>query len=100
MVGRYTLFASLVIFSLACGSPEQEAFLDVAGHKIHIKETGTGPPLILAHGGYLNLDMWIANEYEKRIPQAEKRVVEDAAHLINWEKPQAFNSILRSILHQ
>ena len=42
----------------------------------------------------------IADEYQKKIPHAEKIVIYQAAHLVNMERPEQFNSILRSILRQ
>jgi 3-oxoadipate enol-lactonase len=41
----------------------------------------------------------IAEEYNNRMPQSQKIVVKDAAHLINMEQPERFNAILRSILN-
>lgn len=37
---------------------EREVFIEVNENKIHTKIKGSGQPIILAHGGYLNLDMW------------------------------------------
>jgi len=37
---------------------ENERFLNINGNAIHVKSIGEGLPIIFAHGGYLNLDMW------------------------------------------
>lgn len=59
---KYTIFILTAILLPSCTSPaldqEQEALIEVAGNKIHTKRVGTGQPIVLAHGGYLNLDMW------------------------------------------
>jgi len=39
-------------------SKDNECFVTIDGNKIHTKIIGTGPPILFAHGGYLDLDMW------------------------------------------
>jgi pimeloyl-ACP methyl ester carboxylesterase len=51
----------LVILFQSCSSPkieQEESYLEIAGNKIHVKTIGKGQPIILAHGGYLDLEMW------------------------------------------
>jgi 3-oxoadipate enol-lactonase len=53
----FSLLIILLCF-LGCKPSEEETFLTVKDHLIHVKKSGSGKPLLLIHGGYLNLDMW------------------------------------------
>lgn len=55
------LFFVLVLISVSCKESkyaEKEIYLYKGQHKIQIKTTGKGAPIIFAHGGYLDLEMW------------------------------------------
>lgn len=55
------LFIILVLISVSCKESDQiekEIYLNKSQHKIQIKTTGKGTPIIFAHGGYLDLEMW------------------------------------------
>lgn len=54
-------FPFILIFLFSCKTEmknEKEIFLSLNEHKIHVKSSGSGSPIIFAHGGYLDLDMW------------------------------------------
>lgn len=36
----------------------REGFFDIDGHRIHYRIDGSGPDLVMLHGGYLDLTMW------------------------------------------
>jgi 3-oxoadipate enol-lactonase len=45
--------------TVAISSPaESEGYIPVEGGQLYYKEAGEGPPLILIHGGFLDLRMW------------------------------------------
>lgn len=55
------IFAIIVLLSASCKETdyhEKEKYLYKNQHKIQIRTTGKGAPLIFAHGGYLDLEMW------------------------------------------
>lgn len=42
----------------------------------------------------------IAEEYDEKVPKSTKFVIENAAHLVNMEKPAAFNRLLKQLLEE
>lgn len=55
------LFIFLVLISISCKESEdaeKEFYLFKNQHKIQIKTTGKGAPILFVHGGYLDLDIW------------------------------------------
>jgi 3-oxoadipate enol-lactonase len=61
MANSSILLFSVCLFSiLACKQPaeRQSGYISIAGSKIYYETTGKGQPLLLLHGGFLNLHMW------------------------------------------
>ena len=55
------MFVILVLFPASCKNVayvETESYVNKNQHKVHIKTTGKGVPIIFVHGGYLDLEMW------------------------------------------
>ena len=55
------MFVILVLFPASCKNTayvETESYVNKNQHKVHIKTTGKGVPIIFVHGGYLDLEMW------------------------------------------
>jgi 3-oxoadipate enol-lactonase len=57
-VKQWIFFFFMLLCLQGCQPSGQESFLTVKDHRIHLKRLGSGKPLLLIHGGYLNLDMW------------------------------------------
>lgn len=58
---KRAVFLLLIICLLSCNGKsgaDKESFLHFKQHKIQLKTTGKGKPLLFVHGGYLDLDMW------------------------------------------
>ena len=56
-----SIFIIIILLSISCresDNGEKEIFLNKSQHKIHVKTEGKGAPIIFAHGGYLDLEMW------------------------------------------
>ena len=54
-------FWSIVILFTSCAEKEVKqtsGFMDIRGHNIHYKIEGEGRPVVLIHGGFMDLRMW------------------------------------------
>lgn len=63
MRNKRFVFSLLLLSMLILGcsdysSSEYEGYIEVQDSKIHYKVSGIGKPILLIHGGYLNMDMW------------------------------------------
>ncbi|NNE76315.1 MAG: alpha/beta hydrolase [Pricia sp.] len=52
----------ILIITISCNQSkslnESEYYLTLENHEIHVKHIGKGSPILFAHGGYLDLEMW------------------------------------------
>ena len=57
---RILLLSVCLLLILACRQPAEHrsGYISIAGSKIYYETTGKGQPLLLLHGGFLNLHMW------------------------------------------
>jgi pimeloyl-ACP methyl ester carboxylesterase len=59
-ISRIFLPAICLLYLLACRQPAgpRSGYIPFAGSKIYYETTGKGQPVLLLHGGFLNLHMW------------------------------------------
>ncbi len=57
---KIIVFILSIILLVSCNenTKTEEGFLPIKGSNIHYKITGEGEPILLLHGGFLNLDAW------------------------------------------
>jgi len=59
--------AFILVLTACCKTSklaEKERFIVLNEHKIHVKTSDNGLPIIFVHGGYLDLEMWNAQVKE------------------------------------
>jgi 3-oxoadipate enol-lactonase len=56
------------------------------------------PALVMSGEGDLPSFMLMADAYAKALPNARREIVQGAGHLVNLERPEVFNDVLRAFL--
>ncbi|MDP6580478.1 MAG: hypothetical protein QF681_07475 [Vicinamibacterales bacterium] len=62
-------------------------FIEVEGARLYYEDTGLGSPVVMLHGGLLDVRSWE--------PQIKPIA---ATHLVNMERPEAFNQTVLAFL--
>ncbi len=61
MIPAHVLWLSMLFFSLGAAPPEepvQSGYVDVDGARLYYEQAGSGMPVVLIHGGFLDDRMW------------------------------------------
>jgi len=83
---RYTAF--LLCFASAPGLAHEDKYLDANGVKIRYIDTGTGPAIVLLHGGTSNLESWTTRGVVDNLAKDFRVIAFDARGHGKSDKPR------------